>query len=154
MAKQQPIEKMRSAQGGKLSEALRFIVTGGVCFAVEFACLVVLRDGIGLDTLIATPIAFIVSVALNYLMCVKWVFQGIGEQKRSAKAGFLVTSVMGLLLNEGLMLLFRVLFGEDQAVVTVVSFTVTMYMVNKMLATMLVMVWNYFTKRYILKKKA
>ncbi len=154
MTKQQPIEKMRSAQGGKLSEALRFIVTGGVCFAVEFVCLVVLRDGIGLDTLIATPIAFLISVMLNYLMCVKWVFQGIGEQKSSAKAGFLVTSVMGLLLNEGLMLLFRVLFGEDQAVVTVVSFTVTMYMVNKVLATMFVMVWNYYTKRYILRKKA
>ena len=59
---------------------------------------------------------------------------------------------MGLLLNEGLMLLFRVLFGEDQAVVTVFSFTVTMYMVNKVLATLLVMVWNYFTKRYILRK--
>ncbi len=145
---------MRSAQGGKLSEALRFIVTGGVCFAVEFVCLVVLRDGIGLDTLIAVPIAFLISVMLNYLMCVKWVFQGIGEQKSSAKAGFLVTSVMGLLLNEGLMLLFRVLFGEDQAVVTVVSFTVTMYMVNKVLATMFVMVWNYYTKRYILTKKA
>ncbi len=145
-------ENERSAQGTRFSEALRFIVTGGVCFAVEFVCLVILRDRIGLDTLVAAPIAFLISVALNYLLCVKWVFQGIGEQKRSAKAGFLLTSVMGLLLNEGLMLLFRVLFGEDQAVVTVFSFIVTMYMVNKVLATLLVMVWNYFTKRYILRK--
>ena len=137
----------------RFSEALRFVVTGGVCFAVEFVCLVLLRDKIGLDTLIATPIAFLISVALNYLLCVKWVFQGVGEQKRSAQAGFLLTSVMGLLLNEGLMLLFRVLFGEDQPVITVLSFTVTMYMVNKALATLLVMIWNYFTKRYILKKK-
>ena len=152
VAKQLSTEKMRSAQGAKLSEALRFIVTGGVCFAVEFICLVLLRDGIGLDTLIATPIAFLISVVLNYLLCVKWVFKGVGKQKSSAQAGFLLTSVMGLLLNEGLMLLFRVLFGEDQAVVTVFSFTVTMYMVNKVLATLLVMVWNYFTKRYILRK--
>ena len=91
---------------------------------------------------------------LNYLMCVKWVFRGIGAQKRSAQAGFLLTSVMGLLLNEGLMFLFRVLFGKDQPVVTLFSFTVTMYMVNKVLATLLVMIWNYFTKRYILRKKA
>ena len=147
-------ENQRSAQGARLSEALRFIVTGGVCFAVEFVCLVLLRDTLGLDTLAAVPLAFLISVALNYLMCVKWVFQGVGEQKRSAQAGFLLTSVMGLLLNEGLMLLFRVLFGEDQPVFTLLSFTVTMYMINKVLATLLVMVWNYFTKRYILRKKA
>ena len=145
---------MRSAQRARLSEALRFIVTGGVCFAVEFVCLVILRDKIGLDTLIATPIAFLISVALNYLLCVKWVFQGVGEQRKAAQVAFLVTSVMGLLLNEGLMLLFRLLFGEDSVIFTVFSFTVTMYMVNKALATLLVMIWNYFTKRYILQKKA
>ena len=147
-------DEARSAQGARLSEALRFAVTGGVCFAVEFVCLVLLRDTVGLDTLVATPLAFLVSVALNYLMCVKWVFRGVGAQKRSAQAGFLLTSVMGLLLNEGLMFLFRILFGEDQPVVTLFSFTVTMYMVNKVLATLLVMIWNYFTKRYILRKKA
>ena len=153
MTKRSSTENKRSAQGTRVSEALRFIVTGGVCFAVEFVCLVLLRDKIGLDTLIATPIAFLISVALNYLLCVKWVFRGVGEQKRSAQAGFLLTSIMGLLLNEGLMLLFRVLFGEDQPIVTVLSFTFTMYMVNKALATLLVMIWNYFTKRYILRKK-
>ena len=154
MRKQTSTKNTRSAQGARLSEALRFIVTGGVCFAVEFVCLVLLRDRAGLDTLIATPIAFLISVALNYLLCVKWVFRGVGAQKRSAQAGFLLTSVMGLLLNEGLMLLFRVLFGEDQPIFTLPGFTVTMYMVNKALATLLVMVWNYFTKRYILRKKA
>ena len=46
-------ENQRSAQGARLSEALRFIVTGGVCFAVEFVCLVLLRDTLGLDTLAA-----------------------------------------------------------------------------------------------------
>ena len=146
-------ENKRSAQRGRLSEALRFIVTGAVCFAVEFVCLVILRDKIGLDTLAAVPLAFLISVALNYLLCVKWVFEGVGEQKRSAQLGFLLTSVIGLFLNEGLMLLFRVLFGEDQPVLTLFTFTVTMYMVNKVIATLLVMVWNYFTKRYILKKK-
>ena len=152
MTERPKTDEARSAQGARLSEALRFAITGGVCFAVEFVCLVLLRDTIGLDTLVATPLAFLVSVALNYLMCVKWVFRGVGEQKRSAQAGFLLTSVMGLLLNEGLMLLFRVLFGEDQPVITVLSFTVTMYMVNKVLSTGIVMIWNYFTKRAILKK--
>ena len=135
-----------------LMEGIRFILTGGVCFLVEFACLVFLRDTVGLDTLIATPIAFLVSVILNYLLCVKWVFGGAKDQGNSAKLGFLVTSVMGLFLNELLMLLFRGIFGEDAVVLTLFGFTVTMYMINKVLATSIVMVWNYFTKRAILKK--
>lgn len=142
---------MAENKGSGLMEALRFVITGGVCFAVEFAALVLLRDKCGLDTLIATPIAFLISVIVNYLLCVRWVFSGAKDQSGTAKAGFLITSVMGLLLNELLMLLFRVLFGEDGVVITLFSFTVTMYMVNKILATLIVMVWNYFTKKAILK---
>ena len=138
--------------GRRMREVIRFALTGGVCFLVELAALVLLRDGLGLDTLIATPIAFLISVALNYFLCVIWVFKGARDQGAAAKAAFLITSVMGLLLNEGLMYLFRVLFGEDRPVVTALGFTVTMYMVNKALATLLVMIWNYFTKRAVLKR--
>ena len=136
-----------------LMEGLRFVLTGGVCFLVEFACLVFLRDTCGLDTLIATPIAFLISVILNYLLCVKWVFGGAKDEGNAAKLGFLVTSVMGLFLNELLMLVFRGAFGEDSVVFTLFGFTVTMYMVNKVMATAIVMVWNYFTKRAILKNR-
>ena len=137
----------------RTKEIIRFVVTGGVCFLIEFAVLVGLRDGLGLDTLVATPIAFLVSVIVNYLMCVRWVFDGAAEQGNAQKIGFLITSAMGLGLNELLMLLFRALFGEDTPLFTVFSFTVTMYMVNKVMATVLVMIWNYFTKRRILRWK-
>ena len=138
---------------GRWKEVVRFVITGGVCFLIEFAALVALRDGAGLDTLIATPIAFLISVIVNYVMCVKWVFDGAGEQGNAQRAGFLVTSAVGLGLNELLMLLFRAAFGENTPVVTVAGFTVTMYMVNKMMATVIVMIWNYVTKRWILKRK-
>ena len=142
---------MSEQKGGSLGEALRFLVTGGVCFLIEFAVLVALKEKLGLDTLIATPIAFLVSVAVNYLLCVAWVFRGAKDGGAAMRLGFLVTSVMGLLLNELFMLLFRYLLGEDTALLTVFGFTVTMYMLNKALSTLLVMVWNYFTKRAILR---
>jgi putative flippase GtrA len=105
----------------------------------------------GLDTLAAVPIAFLISVILNYVLCVIWVFKGAKDQGNAAKAAFLITSVMGLALNEGLMYLFRVLFGEDGRLFTIFGFAVTMYMVNKALSTLIVMIWNYFTKRAVLK---
>ena len=143
---------MKPEMKSRIREILRFAVTGGLCFLVEFACLVALKEGLGLDTLLATPVAFLISVAVNYLMCVKWVFPAAGGGK-AAKIGFLVTSLLGLALNEGLMLLFRVLFGEEQALFQVLGRTVSMYMVNKALATLLVMIFNYFAKRWILKGK-
>ena len=136
----------------RTAEVIRFALTGGICFLVELAVLILLKGKFGVDTLIATPIAFLISVIVNYILCVRWVFTGAKEQKNAAKLGFLITSVMGLLLNEGLMWLFRAMFGEDSVVLTVFGFVVTMYMVNKCLATVIVMVWNYFTKRYILRR--
>ncbi|MBR3019207.1 MAG: GtrA family protein [Clostridia bacterium] len=133
-------------------EVLRFVITGGVCFAVEFVALVLLKNLLHLDTLIAVPIAFTVSVIVNYILCVAWVFQGTKDAGNAQRIGFLVTSVMGLLLNEGLMMLFRSLFGEETILFTIFGFSVKMYMVNKVLATLLVMVWNYFTKRAMLRR--
>ena len=60
---------------------------------------------------------------------------------------------VGLLLNELLMFLFRVMWGEDAVLFTVFSFAVSLYVLNKVLTTCIVMVWNYFTKRYILTRK-
>ena len=142
---------MREKTESRLGEVVRFALTGGVCFLVDFAALVLLKEGLGLDTLIATPIAFALSVVVNYALCMRWVFRGARDGGAAAKAGFAVTSVMGLVLNEGLMLLFRVILGEDTVLLTLLGYPVTMYMLNKALSTLLVMVWNYFTKKAVLQ---
>ena len=142
---------MNKRAESRLGEVVRFALTGGVCFLVEFAVLVLLKEGLGLDTLLATPIAFTVSVIVNYALCMRWVFRGARDGGAAAKAGFAVTSVMGLVLNEGLMLLFRVMLGEDAVLLTLLGYPVTMYMLNKVLSTLLVMVWNYFTKKAVLQ---
>ena len=52
-----------------------------------------------------------------------------------------------------LMYLFRIVLGEDQVLFTLFGFRVTGYMFNKTLATLLVMIFNYFAKRWILRGK-
>lgn len=141
-------------QKGRTAEIIRFALTGGVCFLVELGVLILLKGKLGIDTLIATPIAFLVSVILNYLLCVVWVFRGAKNRGAGAKAGFLITSLIGLGLNELLMLLFRLILGEDAVILTVAGKTVNMYVLNKCLATLIVMIWNYFSKRAVLYRKA
>lgn len=132
------------------AEMLRFALAGAAGFLVEIGGLILLKEKLGMDTLAATPIAFLVSVIVNYVICVLWVFPGAREQSRMNQAAFLLTSVVGLGLNELLMWLFRVLWGEDTVLFTVFSFAVSLYVLNKVIATFIVMVWNYITKRKIL----
>ena len=138
----------------RAAEVIRFALTGGVCFLVELAVLILLKGRFGVDTLIATPIAFLISVILNYLLCVIWVFRGAKNKGAGAKAGFLVTSLIGLGLNELLMLVFRLTLGEDAVILTVGHREINMYVLNKCLATLIVMIGNYFSKRAVLYRKA
>ncbi len=138
----------------RTAEIIRFALTGGVCFLVELAVLILLKGKLGIDTLIATPIAFLISVILNYLLCVVWVFRGTKNRGAGTKAGFLITSLIGLGLNELLMLLFRLVLGEETVILTLGGKDISMYVLNKCLATLIVMIWNYFTKRAVLYRKA
>ena len=136
----------------RLKEILKFAFTGGVCFVIEYAALILLKELLHIPVVAATPIAFLISVVFNYLLCVKWVFDGAQEGSKKAQLGFLITSVMGLLLNWVIMWALTSLFGEDALLFALFGIEIKVYMLNKVSATALVMVWNYFTKRYVLKK--
>ena len=136
----------------RLKEILKFAFTGGVCFVIEYAALILLKELLHIPVVAATPIAFLISVVFNYLLCVKWVFSGAQQGSKKAQLGFLITSVMGLLLNWVIMWALTSLFGEDALLFALFGIEIKVYMLNKVIATGLVMVWNYFTKRYVLKK--
>ena len=132
--------KALAASHPQLMELFRFAFTGGVCFVVEFAALTLLVELFHLPVLIATAIAFLISVAVNYVLCVRWVFTGAKDGGAGVKATFLLTSGMGFALNELFMWLLNIVLGVH-------------YMIAKVISTLLVMIWNYFTKRLVLKGK-
>ena len=136
----------------RMKEIIKFAFTGGICFVIEYAALVLLKEWLKLPVVAATPIAFLISVIFNYLLCVKWVFDGAQEGSKKAQLGFLITSLMGLLLNWVIMWALTALFGEDVLLFALFGIEIKVYMLNKVIATGLVMVWNYFTKRYVLRK--
>ena len=138
----------------RLKEIIKFAFTGGVCFVIEYAALVLLKEWLHIPVMAATPIAFLISVIFNYLLCVRWVFSGAKEGSKKAQLGFLITSVMGLLLNWVIMWALTALYGEDALLFDLFGMEIKVYMLNKVIATGLVMVWNYFTKRYVLKQES
>ena len=121
-----------------LWEMLRFAINGGICFLIDWGLMVGLKELLGISVLWASAISFTVSVFVNYVICVKWVFHGAKNSGFTTTFLFLATSLVGLGINQLMMWALDGL-GID-------------YRIAKVFATLVVMVWNYFTKRWSLRR--
>ena len=50
-------------------------------------------------------------------------------------------------------MIFRLVFGENQVLFTAFGYAIRQYLINMCIVTLLVMIWNFFTKRAILRGK-
>ena len=141
---------MDEKKESRFGELIKFLIAGGICFLVKLVCSVALRFGSGQETWLSVLLAELVAIVVNYVLCILWIWPGTGENGPLTKIGFLVTSLIGLLWNELLMLLLGKIFGESQVLLTLAGKNVTMYMVNVCVTTGIVMFWNFFTKRAVL----
>ena len=55
-------------------EVFRFLAVGGGCFLLEYILLFTLTEYGGLPPLVSAPIAFTISLLVNYILCVYVVF--------------------------------------------------------------------------------
>ena len=125
-------------RGSRVDEVLRFCIVGGVCFVVDFGLLFALTEWAGIHYLWSAAISFTVAVSLNYWLCLKFVFFNAPRQTVRQAVLFIVTSAVGVLLNQFTMWLL-------------VNFFAAHYLASKIIATAVVTVWNYVTKRRAVK---
>lgn len=119
----------------KYTELIRFGINGGVSFIADYVVMIILKEHFGVYYLLASGISFILSVIVNYYLCVFWVFKNVDRQKTNMPL-FVGSSIVGLGLNSLIMYAF-------------VEFIQLDYTISKIIATVIVMIWNY-----IMKKKA
>lgn len=119
-------------------ELIRFLMAGGSCFALELLTLWSLTEFVGLNYLTSAGVAFVLAVAVNYEMCIRWVWSSARSGLKVALI-FLLTSAIGLLINQLCMYSF-------------VEFIGLHYMSAKIFATALVTAWNFFTKRLAVRQ--
>ncbi len=89
--------------------------------------------------LVSSAIAFTVSLLVNYILCLLVVFN-VKHQSSLEIGLFIITSLIGLIINQGVMWFL-------------VEIIAWWYMFAKVIASGIVMIWNYITKRYILIRK-
>lgn len=119
-------------------QLIRYIIVGGIAFLADFGSLYLLTDHVGLHYLQAAAAAFLVGLAVNYLLSVKWVFQvEISDRKIGRFAVFGLIGVVGLGLNE----LIIWLFTEKLHLY---------YLYSKCISTVIVLFWNFLARRRLL----
>ena len=131
----------------RFGEIFRFGVNGGVCFVVDYAVMTLCYKAFQWSEWLSVGLGFTVSVILNYILCLVWVFKGAGKQSLKSQLIFIGSSIIGLGLTEVLMLFAMNVLNMK---------TVFLLAVAKVIVTLIVMVWNYFMKRiaiYGVKKK-
>ena len=122
-----------------VNQILKFGVVGGLAFLIDYCLLYVLTEFIGIHYLISSVISFIVSLIFNYILSIKWVFDVTKKQTIKEVTIFVILSVMGLGINQIVMYL-----GSDILHIH--------YMITKLAATAIVMVWNFVTRKIFIEK--
>ena len=124
---------------GKLvQQFMKFGVVGAVAFVIDYGLMVALTELAGVEYLLSATISFTVSVVFNYLASMRYVFtHKEGLSRRREFVIFVVLSVIGLGIKDALMYLGTSLLGIS-------------YLITKIAATAVVMVYNFVTRKKFL----
>ncbi|WP_307975537.1 GtrA family protein [uncultured Parolsenella sp.] len=121
-----------------IEQILKFGVVGITATVIDFGVLYVLSQPLGMDPVISAGISFCVSLVFNYVASMRYVFTHREDMSRSREfVIFLVLSLIGLAINEAIM----------AAGVAVLGISALAVMGTKVLATAIVMVWNFVSRK-------
>lgn len=117
----------------------KFAIVGLTSLAVDYALLMFLVEACEADLFFSTTVSFIVSVIINYVLSMKYVFDHReGMSRKREFTIFTILSVIGLGLN-------------DLYMFVGVTFLSIGYQAMKAIATFLVTWYNYFSRRFFLE---
>ena len=133
---------MKKIKNSKLlMQILKFGLVGGVAFLIDYGILIICKEVIGLSILLSAAIAFSISVIFNYILSVIWIFDV--DKEKSSKKNFIIfvtLSIVGLAITELIMDI-----GSNKLNIN--------YLIVKILATTIVMVFNFITRKMFLEKR-
>ena len=123
-------------------QLMRYGISGFSATIVDFLVLTLLTEVFGKRLLLLwTAIAFVSGLLVTYLLSTTWVFDSHRFNSRAAEmAIFAAIGIVGLGLTELFMWIFAHRLGMH-------------YLLSKLLASMIVFVWNFSAKKLILFRK-
>ena len=121
-------------------QLIKFGIVGVIATLVDFGVLMFLKEMLYIDVMIASAVSFSVSVFVNYILSMLFVFKSNRNEKVKEFLIFLVLSIGGLILNQFLM--------------WIGTFVMNLYYLwVKIFACFFVPVYNFITRKIFLEKK-
>lgn len=131
--------KVSSKMENLFVQIFKFAIVGGTAFIIDFAFLYIFKEFLHFHVILANTLSFCISVIYNYIASVKWVFD-VNKEKDPKRNFilFIIFSVIGLLLNDLIMWVS-------------VDMIHIHYLLGKILATIIVMIFNFITRKMFLE---
>ncbi len=122
-----------------VEQVLKFGVVGVIAFFIDYSLLYVLTEFCHIHYMISSTISFSISLIFNYIASIYWVFDVRQKQTIKEILVFIILSVIGLGINQFVMYLMTDIGN-------------IYYMFSKLVATAIVMVWNFITRKILIEK--
>jgi putative flippase GtrA len=124
---------------GLVVQFCKFGVVGIFCFCIDYGLMVLLTEFTGLGYFASSAISFVVSVIVNYLLSMRFVFHGKEDLSRAQEVAiFAALSLIGLAFNQMFMWIAVEFFG-------------IFYAIAKIFSTMLVTTYNFISRKLFLE---
>lgn len=121
-----------------IAQFMKFGVVGVIAFVIDYGLLAFCTEVLHINYLVSATVGFTVSVVFNYVASMRYVFtHKEGMSRRREFIIFVVLSVIGLIINNACLWAGVELFGWH-------------YLVVKIGATAIVMIWNFVTRKIFL----
>ena len=121
-------------------QIIKFAITGVIAAIVDVGVLVILKELFHVDVLIASAVSFCVSVVVNYILSMSFVFKSKKQSKVKEFIIFVCLSIGGLGLNQLILWIG-------------VNYTEIYYLIVKVLAMIIVPIYNFITRKIFLESK-
>ena len=121
-------------------QLIKFGIVGVIATLIDLAMLMLLKEFMHVDVLVASAVAFSVSVIANYILSMLFVFKGSENSKVKEFLVFVILSIGGLLLNQ-----FIMWIGTE--------IMTAYYLWVKAFALVFVPIYNFITRKIFLEKK-
>lgn len=121
-------------------QLIKFGIVGVIATLIDLAVLMLLKEFMHVDVLVASAVAFSVSVIANYILSMLFVFKSRGNSKVKEFLVFVILSIGGLLLNQ-----FIMWIGTE--------IMTAYYLWVKAFALVFVPIYNFITRKIFLEKK-
>ena len=123
-----------------LVQIFKFVIVGGIATIIDWIIYYIFYKLLKFNPLIANIFSFSISVIYNYIASVKWVFNvNKNKTKRRMFIEFMLFSILGFILTELLLWIFIDILSING-------------MLSKIIATIIVMIFNFITRKIIFEK--